>query len=343
MKIKLHPEKLKPNLDSLGFLIDLFMITLVIANLGLILFDWLFQVSLVENLLATHTPAFHSFYRDTIHADFLFYDLCFVAVYLTEFTIRWIVAIARGTYHRWFFYPFAHWYDLLGCIPVGSFRWLRILRVVNLLFRLQRMGIIDLSQTWLGQTLIKYYNILVEEVSDRVVINVLNGAQREVDGGSPLLHRIENQVLVPRQASLVHFVAERIAAATRKTHSEYRDELAGYFAHLTDEAITRTQAGKRLAAIPVAGPRAIALLGDAVRETGSAFVDQLVDDLSSSANRPQLEQLLHDVLDAARGDGERLDDLLRDTLLDILEQIKQQVSVQQWKLAEQAQDLENKY
>jgi len=343
MKIRLHPEKLKANLDTLGFLIDLFMIALVIANLALILFDWLFQVSLFQNLLAVHTPAFHTFYRDTIHADFLFYDLCFVAVYLTEFTLRWGVAIARGTYHRWFFYPFAHWYDLLGCIPVGSFRWLRILRVVNLLFRLQRMGIVDLSQTWLGQTLLKYYDIVVEEVSDRVVMQVLSGAQREVGGGSPLLHRIEKEVLAPRQERLVSFVAERIAEATRKTHSEYRVDLAGYFAHLTDEAITRTQAGRRLAAIPVAGPRAIALLGEAVRETGSAFVDQLVDDLATPANRPQLEQLLHDVLDAARGDGEQLDDLLRDTLLDILEQIKQQVAVQQWKLAERAEDLGPKY
>ncbi len=341
MKIKLHPEKLRPNLDTLGFLIDLFMITLVIANLALILFDWLFQVQPFQQLLAEQLPAFHQFYRDTVHADFLFYDLCFVAVYLTEFTLRWIVAIARKTYHRWFFYPFAHWYDLLGCIPVGSFRWLRILRVVNLLFRLQRMGIIDLSQTWLGQTLLKYYNIVVEEISDRVVINVLSGAQREVGGGSPLLHRIEHQVLAPRQERLVRFVADRIAAATRKTHSEYRDELAGYFAHLTDEAITRTQAGRRLAAIPVAGPRAIALLGDAVRETGSAFVDQLVEDLASPANRPQLEQLLHDVLGAARGEGEQLDELLRDTLLDILEQIKQQVAVQQWKLEEQGEDLQN--
>lgn len=343
MKIKLHPEKLKPNLDTLGFLIDLIMIALVITNLALILFDWLFQVRLISSLLAEYLPTFHAFYHDTIHADFLFYDLCFVAVYLTEFSVRWIVAIARRTYHRWFFYPFAHWYDLLGCIPVGSFRWLRILRVVNLLFRLQRMGIVDLSQTWLGQTLIKYYNIVVEEISDRVVIQVLSGAQREVGSGSPLLHRIEKDVLAPRQASLVSFAAERIAEATRKTHSEYRDLLAGYFAHLTDEAITRTQAGRRLAAIPVAGPRAIALLGDAVRETGSAFVDQLVDDLSTPANRPQLERLLHDVLDAARGDGEQLDELLRDTLLDILDQIKQQVGVQQWKLEEQVGDLENKY
>ncbi len=89
--------------------------------------------------------------------------------------IRWAVAIARGTYHRWFFYPFVHWYDLLGCIPVGSFRWLRILRVVSLMFRLQKMGVVDFRDTYIGRSVIKYYRILVEEVSDRVVINVLEG------------------------------------------------------------------------------------------------------------------------------------------------------------------------
>ncbi|MGB2337131.1 MAG: ion transporter, partial [Alcanivorax sp.] len=73
---------------------------------------------------------------------------------------------------------------------------------------------------------------------------------------------------------------------------------------------------------------------DAVRETGSAFVDQLVDDLASPANRPQLEQLLHDLIDAAGGEGEQLDALVRDTLLDVLEQVKNQVAVQQWKLEE---------
>ena len=334
MKIRLHPEKLKANLDTVGFIIDLGMIVLVIANLGLILFDWLFQVPPVQELLASLTPAFHDFYRDTIHNDFLFYDLCFVAVYLTEFTIRWIVAIARRTYHRWFFYPFAHWYDLLGCIPVGSFRWLRILRVISLLFRLQRMGIVDLSQTWLGQTILKYYGIVVEEISDRVVVNVLSGAQREIGSGSPLLHRIESQVLAPRKEQLVSFAAARIANATQKSHGQYRDQLAEYFSHLTDESLVRTQAGRRLAAIPVAGPRAIALLGDAVRETGSAFVDQLVDDLASPANRPQLEQPLHDLINAAGGEGEQLDALVRDTLLDVLEQVKSQVAVQQWKLEE---------
>ena len=53
------------------------------------------------------------------------------------------MAIRKQTYPRWYFYPFLHWYDLLGCIPIGSFRMLRLLRLISLTIRLQKMGIID--------------------------------------------------------------------------------------------------------------------------------------------------------------------------------------------------------
>lgn len=338
MAIHVHPDKLKhsPLLDRLGFLLDVGMIVLVISNLALILFDWLFSVNLVQALLERHAPAFFTFYRDTIHADFVFYDLLFVAVYLTEFIISWAVAVARGTYHRWFFYPFVRWYDLLGCIPVGGFRWLRILRLISLLYRLQRLGIIDLRDTLLGQTVIKYYRVLVEEVSDRVVINVLEGAQREISQGSPLVQRIEHSVLQPRKAELVDFLVDRITYAAQTTHNEYRQALGGYLGRLTDDALTRTRAGARLAAIPVAGPRAVALLGESVREIGTALADQFIDDLARPAHRARLDQLTSDLIShvAARRDG-RLDSLVRATLIDILEEVKKEVSVKQWKLDEQ--------
>ena len=118
MSVHFNLKRLRPNLDGLGFLIDVGMILLVIANLSLILFDWIYRVEAVQSAMETYTPDFYRFYSDSIHANFFEIDLAFVSVYLTEFVIRWAAAIARQTYHRWFFYPFVHWYDLLGCIPV---------------------------------------------------------------------------------------------------------------------------------------------------------------------------------------------------------------------------------
>jgi len=331
MSVHLHLKKLKPNLDGLGFLIDVGMILLVIANLSLILFDWIYRVEAVQAFLQSNTPGFYGFYSETIHANFFEIDLAFVAVYLTEFVIRWAIAIGRHTYHRWFFYPFVHWYDLLGCIPVGSFRWLRILRVVSLMYRLQKLGVVDFRDTALGATVIKYYRILMEEISDRVVINVLDGAQREIRSGGPMMQRIEQDVLAPRREQLVDYLAGRIADATRRSHDQYRDQLSDYLLHITDEAVQRTPAGRRLAAIPVAGPRAVALLGDTVRDSGTALVAQLVDDISAPANRQRLDALVDNLLVASSGGGEQLNEMIKQTLLEILDHVKEQVAVQHWK------------
>ena len=337
MNVRLHPEMFRASniWDRLGLLVDLLMITLVIVNLSLIVFDWLFALPWIQDRLASVAPDLTALYADTIHDNFFFYDLWFVGVYLTEFLIRWIIAAARQTYHRWFFFPFIHWYDLLGCIPVGGFRWLRTLRIISLLLRLQRLGVIDLRDTYIGATLLKYYKVLVEEVSDRVVLNVLDGVQREVSQGNPLMQRIQQEVLLPRQAKLVDFAAGRLISAAQETHADYREPLGRYLSHLTDEALGNTRSGARLAAIPVAGPRAVALIGEAVREVGVALVDQLIADISHPDYRDTVDKLLNDLIENSAGNTEQLNSLIRDTLMDVLDQVKQQVAVQNWKREEE--------
>ena len=58
------------------------------------------------------------------------YDLAFVVIFLTEFCVRWVAAVVRKTYMRWYFFPFIHWYDLIGCIPLGGARIFRFLRII---------------------------------------------------------------------------------------------------------------------------------------------------------------------------------------------------------------------
>ena len=88
MSVHFNLKRLRPNLDGLGFLIDVGMILLVIANLSLILFDWIYRVEAVQSAMETYTPDFYRFYSDSIHANFFEIDLAFVSVYLTEFVIR---------------------------------------------------------------------------------------------------------------------------------------------------------------------------------------------------------------------------------------------------------------
>lgn len=332
MNLKVHRERLGFNLDTVGFVVDILMIILVIINLAWIAFDALFAYQWFVDILAAGAPELTRLYAQTLHENFFWYDLWFVAVFLTEFMIRWVIAIARRSYHRWFFFPFVHWYDLLGCIPIGGFRWLRLLRVISLLHRLQRNGVIDLADTKPGRFFLKYYGALVEEVSDRVVINVLEGVQRELREDNPLSQRIERKVLAPRRSALVDYLAERIISAAEQTHRQYREPMGQYLATLSEKALARTRSGARLAAIPGVGPRTLALLRETVQEMGVALSDQLVEDLTNPRYRAEVDRLLDDLLDSVVSDRDQIDSLVRDTLLEILDEVKAQVAVQQWKL-----------
>lgn len=332
MTVRVHRENLRFDADFFLLLVDVLMIALVTVNLSLILFDWLFLIDPFRAFLAHHAPAFHDFYAGTIHDDFLYWDLMFVAVYLTEFVIGWAIAVARRTYAAWFYYPFAHWYDLLGLIPVGSFRWLRVLRLVSLLYRLQKRGLVDLSDTWLGRTLKYWYDVVVEEISDAVVTNVLSGAQRELRSETPLVRRIEHEVLEPRRELLVDFIVATLVDTAARTHGRWRDQLGEYLGQLVREALLQTSFGERLGAIPGAGPRLMRTLADRTEEFGLALADQLVADLSDPASRPTLDAVVESILIRAGGDRRRLDALVRDTLVDLLEEVKRQVNVKHWRL-----------
>lgn len=320
----------RPLIERFGFLIDVAMILLVISNLTLIVFDWLFSASIVQNAFASYLPRFHHAYLQHIHNNFVTIDLIFIAIYLTELGIRWAVAIYRKTHHRWFFYPFVHWYDVLGCIPVGSFRWLRVLRLVTLLHRMQRMGLIDLSGTYLGRTAIKYYKIIVEEISDRVVINVLQGAQHEVSDGAPLLRRIDENIIQPRKTVLAEFIVEKIVEVSRESHSLYHQKATNYVAELVDRSLTKTRHGSRLAAIPIAGTRLRLRISETVKEVIESILNEVVEDVESPNNKQVLETLILDIAHLVMPEGDDLNDFVQQIINEVLDEVIAQVAIKRW-------------
>lgn len=322
----------KPFLDKLGLAVDLGMIGLVISNLVLIVFDWLFSANIVASALADYTPTFHDFYDGTIHQNFITYDLIFVSIYLVEFFIRWFVAVVRKTHHRWFFYPFLHWYDILGCIPVGSFRWLRVLRIVTLLNRLQRLEIIDLSNTYLGKTAIKYYRILVEEISDRVVINVLQGAQREVADGSPLIKRVDEKIIQPRKQFLADYITDQLIQAGDRTYKTYHKELSEYLASLVDRSIADTRHGRRIVSIPIAGARFRVRVSETVSDLTDTLLTQILADLQNPEHKEFISFLLLDLVEKIAPDGQDLNQLIQQSVHEILDEVIIQVGVKRWRL-----------
>jgi len=331
MGVDQESVEISPAEHSAFIAVDLFMLALIIINLLWIVFDSLFASSTVQAMLSDWMPSFFKFYKDTLHADFFLYDMIFVSIFLTELFVRWGVAIVNKTYHRWFFYPFIHWYDVLGCIPVGSFRFLRLLRLVSIIYRLQKVGIIDITSAYAYRFVQKYFMILVEEVSDRVVVNVLNGVQSEIKEGTPVAYRITREVLLPRKSQLIEWISQRLTELAEKSYEERRGEVSEYLDDLVTEAVNRNTDLSKISRIPLVGYRLSGTLENVVSELIMSILDQIIVDIKSDNSTGIMHEIGDVFVDSIAEPKSEFNVEVKNSILESIELIKEEVSVQKWK------------
>lgn len=319
-------------LENFGLVIDLLMISLVLINLAWIVFDSLFAFEGVQSLLAKSAgPGFVEWYKHNIHDWFFAYDLVFVAIFITELILSWAYAIHRKTYSHWAAYPFIHWYDVLGCIPVGSFRVLRVLRIIGIIIRLQRMGLIDYRQWSIFQLFQRWYDIALEELSDRIAVKILEGVQAELRQGADLEQKIVIQVLLPRKQILVDSLTDKLAISTKHIYADAKDDIESYIKNIVSDAMHKNLEISTIEKVPVLGQAIGKLLEHAVTDIVCQTIENAIDQM----NRPQFHRIVTEISDAI------LDDMaepsasqagaITDAIADILEVVKDEIRIQRWK------------
>lgn len=308
---------------------DLLMVGLVMLNLALLVFDSLFLIPPLNAGFEMIAPGLHTVYNETIHEHFFTIDLVFVAIFVLDVLLGWAVAIAEQRYHRWFFYPFAHWYDVLGCIPLTGLRWLRVLRVFSLLYRLQRLGLVDVRRWSLFVVLTKYYNILLEELSDRVAIRLLGSVQDEIRHSDVFTRRISREVLAPRKQQLVTEIAQRLEETLGDICEENRALIARYVSALVGRTIQENREIQRLRSLPFGNQMA-----NAMDNTISDVANRLVHEAIASLRSPEFKQLLEQFADVGVDTllitDTRTDQITEQVLIDTLEILKQQIAIKRW-------------
>lgn len=319
-----------------AFIVDIIMIILLVVNLSFIMFDWAFTNRWFQDLVAGLHTGFFEFYRDQIHPDFLMYDLVFVGIFLTEFVVRWGIAIKNQRYHRWFFYPFIHWYDILGLIPVGSMRFLRLLRIVGIMHRLHRLGVVDLTDNPVFDFFTRYSNILVDEVTDRVVLKVLHDMKSEVQEGAPLIDQIVEDVIRPQQEQLVDWLSWRVRKASGHSLDAYKDQINAYVDRRISYAVANNKEIARLEQIPLLGSYFTGTLEKAITEIVNNVIQGTIRDLASVDNRLFLREM-SDVIfeDIVKDETDKhINRVISNILTQCLDIIIEKVKVQQWKQQE---------
>ncbi|WP_036183503.1 hypothetical protein [Marinobacter sp. ELB17] len=330
--LNINRQKLRSSREFIWFLLDFLMLGLLMVNMAFIIWDSIYSFVAIQNTLKEILPALQAAYQP-IHENFIFYDLVFVAVFLTEFFVRWGHAAKTREYGRWYFYPFIHWYDLVGCIPIGGFRILRLLRVISIVHRLHRYGIIDITQYRAYQFINFYYEAFMEEISDRIVLKVISGIQCEAGRGSPLVSQIQQQVLYPRRKMISNWLSARVAKAAAESYVPNRGALRNYLEARVDHALQQNIELSRLKLLPVVGGTIARTLEDSVGDIVANIVHQILEDLASSANHAFIEDLVAAVLpnsESARK-GHQANQALIEMIQEILEAVKTQVKVKRWR------------
>ena len=329
--LHVNRENLKSSHQLIWFVIDFLMLGLLIVNLSFIIWDSIYNFVAVQNLLKDYAPALQSTYHP-IHERFIFYDLIFVAIFLSEFVLRWGYSIRAKVYDRWYFYPFIHWYDLVGCIPVGSLRFLRILRVISIIYRLHQYKIIDFTNTRLFRFVNFYYEAFMEELSDRIVLKVLSGVQEEVRRGSPLFERIQQDILYPRREMLSDWISERVAVAAKEGYVPNRGALRAYLENRVDQALKQNLELSRLKYLPVVGPTIQDTLENAVGDIVANVIHQILEDLASTSNHAFIEDIVNVFLpEPGQQQQEAENEALINLILEVVDAIKDQVRVKHWR------------
>lgn len=332
--MKIVFEKLRTPAHLISLTVDILMLVVLMLDLLWLMFDAVFNVEYVRDLLMEYLPRFSLFYGETIHPNFLFFDGFVVLLFLSEFFIRWIVAIYRKEHTRWFFYPVVHWYDLLGCMPMGELRLLRLLRVWAILYRLYQWEVLDMRNAAWFKAIAKYYNMLMEEIADRVAVRLLREVRTEIQRGKPLVDEIIDDVIKPHKQELIDWTAHSIQTSIHSQYSEHRAFLQKYVYGIVQNAMADNREVGNLEKIPMVGGYITDTLREAVASIVFGVFDRLMHDLTNQAQHPTIHFIIENIVEILIGaSAERLENpsLAAQIVNESIDLIIKRIDAKHWK------------
>lgn len=205
----------------------------------------------------------------------------------------------RKVYSRWFFFPFVHWYEVLGCLP--WLRPLRLLRALVLVRRLHMTGVQIIPATWL--TTAKFYGERgVELLSERVMLRVLSNAREQIRNRD--IQSLASRVLDDNRAQIEQVVYRLLAQEVTPrlnqiVSSEVNAHLAEDIGQAVAQALSETPELRRyLRLIPIAGTMIEGQIVDVGRHIGEQVTRRVNERLLSAQT---LDLLMANI---AKGVGE---------------------------------------
>jgi hypothetical protein len=340
---KIDVQKLRSADSSHLFWMDLMMLIIVVINLMYLFFGFLFQFSFFTSSVHYFSANFHDWYETLVFPNIFQYDLIFVGIYVAELIFRWIRSIYRKKYDSWWFYPFVHWYDVIMCIPIlNGLNFFAVVRLCGLVYRLQRLGVFDLTKTFVFKKSAFVSEVVVEEIADQVIAKMLTMMQEEVQKGSPLVDKIVLNVIKPKEEVIVNYLSNRIGEAMNLSYTQYRIELKQYVEKIISESIHENQTVDALRYIPGLGKIFQEMLDKAVADITFNTIDKLMKDIINPNNTRGIKEVTHGLLetflDSSHPEGQELNATIIAIVNDSIEEIKISVLQKEWKVNQKKEE-----
>ncbi len=252
-------------------------------------------------------------------------DLPFLVLFSIEFYGRWIGAVRRRRYPRWFVFPILNWYDFLGIVPFPQFRVFRLFRIVSIYLRLFRSCRSRVGGDVFSRTASYFAGVASEELSARTTVWILEDLQQKIDAG--VHRRIIHGVVDQRREAIARTLTGglRRVIAAQPFQADARSFLDANLERAAD-------ASPSLRRIPL--PKAVLrpLVGVVGRIVFDATLETLGETLASPQGQQTVEKMLAGAVDGLveeLTEGE-IEALVMEMVQDSLEQMKATVEVREW-------------
>lgn len=328
------PRPNRPKPSRLRLTYDIVMLVAISIDLLLISIDAILMSDFSHNAAAWLTIGTAlDWYQSTLHEPLRTASGFFTVFLIVELLLRWAVAIKQKIYYRWFFFPFVHWYEVLGCFP--QLRALRLFRAVVIGRRLYQLGYQVLPQLWINR--IKFYiNLLLEELSDRVILTTIQNFRQQLTDPNTHKSFIESTIARNRneiEAALLSVLRQELAPKLQALVASSSDSnLATEVGHAIEEGLANTPELRRyLRMIPIAG----SLIESQLQHVGHNVGENVVHALNRRLLDPErLDALMVAIASGVAKidtDNTALHALISSIIDDSLTEFEAQVKIQHWK------------
>ena len=282
---------------------------------------WLFDFIRLPDVL--------QFYKSELRPWVMITEGWFTTFLIIELIVRWFIAIVMRHHARWWFFPFVHWYEILSIIP--QLRFLRLLRAVAIGYNLHSHGYKVIPASWYRRGNF-YYNLLMEELSSRVVLTVLDGIKRELSTSTSHKQLIEDLVEHHRKLLAVA-LTDILQESLGKELQAQRFMISKNVGQVVNQAIEDTpELTQLLRLIPIVGGRLERQIQSIGQRLGENITQGLIDPFthSGSQENPTFAMISDKISQIQIEHNPHIDKLVESAVFETLEAIRKQVKVKQW-------------